>query len=392
MKKKIIISLFVLTLLFTTTKFAYADKLSDYKQELLNVQEKQKQTASALEGVEREIAEYIYDITVLDGNITLVSMRLQELQEKVDEISKSLEEQESLLQNSAQAYNSLEDVYMTRLRVIYEHGMPNMLDILLTSNSLNDFFSKASVLKTIIEYDKTLVANLKTQKNYVEYVKENIEFQKTQLEQLTYDTEKSKETLENAVEAKEAKISEMRNSKSMLEATAAELAKQEEETSKNIRAEILRMQNSGTFNGQFYWPAQGFYTITATMGYYDPWGTGAHTYHSGTDIAGYGIAGTPIRAMESGKVTLARWYGAYGNCVIIDHGRSIENGKNYKTLYAHAMSLAVSQGESVSRGQIIGYVGSTGNSTGAHLHVEVYEDNALRSILDYFKSVNFTIL
>ena len=214
---------------------------------------------------------------------------------------------------------------MTRLRVIYENGMPTMFDILLTSNSLTDFFSKASVLKTIVEYDKSLVSNLKSQKEYVEYVKQNIEFQKTQLEQLTYDTEKSKETLENTVLAKEAKINQMKSSKTLLEATAAELAKQEEETSKSIKAEIIKMQNNGTFTGQFYWPAPGFYNITATMGYYDPWNTGNKSYHSGTDIASAGIRGTPIHAMESGTVSLARWYGAYGNCVIINHGKSLEN-------------------------------------------------------------------
>lgn len=386
--KKICVIIATITIITTLSKNVYADALSDYKKQLLEVQEKQKQTAAALEGIEKEIANYIYDITVLDSEITLVSMKLQELQNKVNEVTVTLQEQEALLQNSAQAYNSLEDVYKTRLRVIYENGIPSMFDILVTSNSITDFFSKASVLKTIVEYDKSLVSNLKSQKEYVAYVKQNIEFQKTQLEQLTYDTERSKETLELTLSAKENKVNEMKSSQTMLEATAAKLAAEEEETSKNIRAEILRMKNEGTFTGQFFWPVPGFNIITATMGYYDPWGTGNYSYHSGTDISGAGISGTPIYAMESGTVSLARWYGAYGNCVIINHGTSVENGKSYRTLYAHAQSLAVSQGQAVSRGQVIAYVGSTGNSTGAHLHVEVYENDQLTSALRFFESMN----
>lgn len=385
---KIFLVTIMISLLFTLKNLVYADALSDYKQQLLEVQQKQKETADALEGIEKEIANYIYDITVLDSEITLVSMRLQELESKVNEVTKTLEEQESLLQNSAQTYNSLEDVYMTRLRVIYENGIPSMFDILITSDSITDFFSKASVLKSIVEYDKSLVTNLKSQKEYVEYVKQNIEFQKNQLEQLTYDTSRSKETLEIALSAKENKVNEMKSSKDMLSATAAQLAKEEEETSNNIKAEIAKMKNEGTFTGQFFWPVPGFNIITATMGNYDPWGTGIYSNHSGTDIAGSGIYGTPIHAMESGTVSLARWYGSYGNCVIINHGTNLENGKAYRTLYAHAQSLAVTQGQVVSRGQVIGYVGSTGNSTGPHLHVEVYEDNQLTSALRFFESMN----
>ncbi len=389
MNRKTIVIFILTVIIFSFASTVYGDALSDYKQQLLEVQQKQKETADALEGLEKEIANYIYDITVLDSEVTLVSMKLQELQGQVDEVTKTLEEQELLLQNSAQTYNSLEDVYMTRLRVIYENGIPSMFDILITSDSITDFFSKASVLKSIVEYDKSLVSNLKSQKEYVEYVKQNIDFKKTQLEQLTYDTGKSKETLELMLTAKENKVNEMKSSKTLLEATAAELVAQEEETSKNIKAEIIKMKNNGTFTGQFYWPAPGFYNITATMGYYDPWGTGKLSYHSGTDIAGYGIRGTPIHAMESGTVSLARWYGAYGNCVIINHGTSLENGQSYRTLYAHAQSLAVSPGETVSRGQVIGYVGSTGNSTGPHLHVEVYENDQLVSILGFFQNLNF---
>ena len=111
MKNKLIYIFIILTVIGFNINFVNADALSEYKQQLLEVQQKKKETADALDGIEKEIANYIYDITVLDGEITIVSMRLQELEEKVEEITATLEEQETALQNSAQSYNALEDIY-----------------------------------------------------------------------------------------------------------------------------------------------------------------------------------------------------------------------------------------------------------------------------------------
>ena len=111
--------------------------------------------------------------------------------------------------------------------------------------------------------------------------------------------------------------------------------------------------------GSFVWPMPGYTYITC---YYGDGG------HRGIDIAGGGIYGKPIVAADGGKVIYSDWMDSYGYCVFIDHG----NG--YSTRYAHCSSLAVSAGEYVEKGQIVGYVGSTGQSTGNHLHFEVYQN------------------
>lgn len=389
--KKISSILVVLVVLLVMTKSVYADALSDYQKQLEAIKSQQQDTAKQLSGLDKEIAQDLYEMMDLDSKMVTFSIKLADLKTKVDDVNAKLKEQEQALQNSAQLYNSAEEIYITRLRIIYENGVPSLLDVLLSSNSISNFFSKMNALTSILQYDKSLVSNMKNQKEYIDYIKNNIEFQKTQLEQLQYDTEKSAKSLDDAKAAKENKMIQMQSSKETLKAKVAALAKQEQEAARKIQEEIERMQDTGgTFSGQFAWPTPGFNIITTRYNTsYDPWNSGTSTIHTGTDVAGSGIFGTKIIAMESGTVTLASYYGGYGNCVIIDHGTSAVDGQKYKSLYGHAERLNVVKGQKVVKGQIIAYVGSTGNSTGAHLHLELYKNNKRLDPLSYFSGMKF---
>lgn len=389
--KKISSVLVILAVLLMLTKNVYADALSDYQKQLESIKAQQQSTAKQLSGLDKEIAQDLYEMMDLDSKMVTFSIKLADLKAKVEDVNTKLKEQEQALQNSAQLYNSAEEIYITRLRIIYENGVPSLLDVLLSSNSISDFFSKMNALTSILEYDKSLVSNMKNQKQYIDYIKNNIEFQKTQLEQLQYDTEKSARSLDDAKAAKENKMVQMQSSKETLKAKAAALAKQEQEAARKIQEEIERMQDTGgSFSGQFAWPTPGFNIITTRYNTsYDPWNSGTSTVHTGTDIAGSGIFGTKIIAMESGTVTLASYYGGYGNCVIIDHGTSAIDGQKYKSLYGHAERLNVVKGQKVVKGQVIAFVGSTGNSTGAHLHLELYKNNKRLDPLSYFGGMKF---
>ena len=134
----------------------------------------------------------------------------------------------------------------------------------------------------------------------------------------------------------------------------------------------------------------GYTTITTRFGevynLVDPNGSA----HTGADIAGSGIFGKPIVAIESGTVSVATYsnYG-YGNYVMINHGVNSADGNTYISLYGHCSSLAVSKGQSVTKGQVIGYVGSTGNSTGPHLHLEVRVNGKITDPLKYYPELTF---
>lgn len=388
--KKVLASFTTFTIIFSLYNNIFASKIDDLNNQLKNIQAQKQNAKSQLSNVDEQIQQDMYDLSELESNVEEYTVKLQILQAKVDDVNKKLEEYEDALQNSSQKYNSAEELYATRLRAIYENGVPSVIEILLSSKGISDFFSKMNVYTSILEYDKSLVGNIEGQKEYIDYVKKDVEVQKLQLEQLKYDVEKSTKALADAKTAQENKLEELKSSKTKLEALTKELSNQEKEASAAIATEIKNMKNvDTTFDGQFTWPVPGFNIITARYGVtYSPFGN--VSTHTGTDIAGSGIAGTPILAIESGTVVKAQ-YGStgYGNHVIIDHGTNSSDGNNYKSLYGHAVTLNVTKGQKVNRGDVIAYVGSTGYSTGPHLHLEIYKNGARDDAIKYYPNMKF---
>ena len=173
------------------------------------------------------------------------------------------------------------------------------------------------------------------------------------------------------------------------------LKKIDDEIEKAYRASLNSNNNQGGTGaateftgGNFAWPAPGYNTITFGFVYYlvNPNGSA----HTGCDIAGANIFGKPIVAAESGTVIVAGYNaGGYGNYVMIDHGKCTQDGNNYITLYGHASALAVQKGDKVTKGQTIAYVGSTGNSTGPHLHFEMRINGKITDPLVQYPSLSF---
>lgn len=369
-----------------------AKSLEEYEEELDKIMKEQESATNKLDGIDKEISQTVYDMMKLDGDITIYTMKLDELNTKTETINNELDKHELDLQSASLSYSAAQELYLTRLRVIYEKGIPTYFDMFFTSASISDFFSKINVLNSILEYDRNLADNMQTQKEYIDNIKEDIEIQKVQLEQLTYDASKSAEALELARNAKKNKVNKLNSSKELLEAYSDELAAQEQEAQKKIQAEIERLQSTGSFSGLWYYPVPSFNVITTKFGVnYDPWNTGVSSYHSGVDISGSGIGGTPIGSMSSGTVVIARsgWNGGYGNYVIVDHGTSNIDGFTYKSLYGHMSSISVREGQVVAKGQTLGTVGTTGNSTGNHLHLELYKNNVRMNALDVFSGMRF---
>lgn len=380
-----------------------AESLGSYERELETIKEQLKKNSSNLTGVEKQINEYQYQIAELDSKANEYSKELAQIQAKIDAVNKKLEQYEKDLQGTSQSYNSAEDVYTTRLRVIYENGIPTIWDILFSSKGISDFFSRLNVYNSILEYDKSLVSNIKTQKEYIDYVKKDIEVQKLQLDQLKYDLEKSTEALNDTITAKQNKKKELENSKENLTQLKASLEEKQKAAQQKINDEIERIRkeqeaarragtgNTTTFTGSdFIWPVEGYTTITTRYGEIYNLVVSTGSAHTGCDIAGANILGKPIRAIQSGTVTTATYgqYG-YGNYVIVNHGTNSSNGNSYMSLYGHCSSLNVSVGQSVTKGQVIGYVGSTGNSTGPHLHLEVYVNWQRTDPLQFYPAINF---
>ena len=392
-KRKIVFfskTLLAITFILFFFSNVYCETIDDYQDQLNNLLKQQKETVNKLTGIDKEIAQDQYDMLELDTKVVKYTEELNNLQAKVNEINQKLANYTKALDNSGQAYSEAEVLYTKRLRSIYENGFPTITEMFLKSEGIGQFFRKMSVYTSIIEYDKSIIGNLQSQKQYIDYVKKDIEAQKLQLEKLKTDKEKSNQSLNDARAAKESKVNSLQNSKVDLQARLEAINKQREDADKKIDDEIERIRQEAlekarsaagsaiTFSGgQFAWAVPGYNMITTKFNVaYDPWGIGKTTVHMGVDVAGGGINGQPIVAMQDGIVTVARYYGAYGNCVIINHGTSATDGNYYMSLYGHSSALNVTEGQKVLKGDTIAYVGSTGNSTGPHLHLELHRGNA----------------
>lgn len=403
--KRLIMTFGAVSIAFNINYVCFADAVSDAREELNSIKNQISQNASAISAVEDEVEGYLDEIAVLDSEIATYTDKINELQTQIDTINAQVTQYQEDLQNSAQLYNSAQDVYTTRLRTIYENGIPSVFEILISSDGIGDFFSKLNVYTSVLQYDQSLIGNMKTQKEYVDYLKNGIEEGMLSVEQLNYDYEKSSNELQAVKDEKQEKVDSLNSSKTMLLAASKVLLDEQEEAEANLQAEIAKAsqsnQNNGYFSGIFLWPTTSSY-ITAGFGWYSP--GGYQSWHSGTDI-GVSIgtqvfsaaSGTVIRAVTvtsdpNGPYTSAGYKDhsystanglGYGNYIMVDHGIGSDGNRLY-TLYGHLSSVNVSVGQTVTQGQVIGYSGNTGNSYGAHLHFEVRVNGSAVNPMSYF--------
>lgn len=399
--KKIMAASSATILMWTSINCISADSLSDAQQKKQNIQNQITTNNKKISSTESEATEYLKQVDELNKKISEYTNNLSNLEDKVDAVNKKIGEYENDLQNSSQRYSSAEDLYAVRLRSIYENGMPNVIDILFESKGITDFFSKLNVYQSVVEYDKSMVNNIDGEKEYIDNVKSDIEVQKVQLDQLKYDVEKATKTLNDAKSQKQAKVDELNKSKEKLQAVNTVLNKEAEDLNNQIAAEIAAREKKKSesksssdgsssivaSNGKFDWPLKGYgkNRITATFPKYSD-----GTRHDGIDI---GVpVGTPVYAAAAGEVVVSKYYltgnydgsyrDGYGNYVMIDHG-------DYYTLYGHLQyKKVVSAGQSVSKGQLIAYTASTGNSTGPHLHFEVRKSSSYGSAVNPMQFFN----
>ena len=402
-KRNIVLMVSILFLSVTPIVCA-ADTISKYEQQLEAVKQEQQENADKLRGVERELALYAYDVAQIDGEVIAYTKDLAGLEESIKEVQNRLDGLEDDLANANENYSVLNSTYAKRLRSIYENGVPSIFELIMTSNGFTDLMLKLNIYSMILEHDKTLMNTYQDKQNYINYIKGDIELDKKQLEALQQGLIDVKADLETKRQEKVDKMAELEKTETELENAATLLAERrknaisaiDDEMAKVINdlAEQMKNGTASTFTGtDFAYPTPGFTIITTSFGevynLVDPNGSA----HTGTDIAGANINCTPIYAIQDGLVTTSGYsnYG-YGNYIIINHGECTDNNSSYISLYGHCSSLAVEEGENVKKGQLIGYVGTTGNSTGPHLHIEVRVNGTRVDPLMFFPEVQFTIL
>ena len=256
-----------------------------------------------------------------------------------------------------------------RLVKIFKTRTNNYVDFLFTSKDINSFLDRLYFENIVIAFDKKKLEETKVCARDILALKAKIELQKKNLARSIVKINRQQEDIQSAISKNERLIEKLKTDRATWEKAEKDLAKQSRAISHMINKEIKKIEKTGVniaVTGGFIRPVSGG-KITS------PYGWRVHPifkrkiYHSGVDI-GVPYA-TPIKASNSGRVIFVGWYSGYGKVVIIDHGKI--NGVPTTTLYAHMSQTIAKQGAAVTKGDIIGKVGTTGYSTGPHLHFEV---------------------
>jgi murein DD-endopeptidase MepM/ murein hydrolase activator NlpD len=374
-KTRPVVLLIVLTLMVTFNFPVTADELSDalkQQEKILNQQKNAEGNLKSLTTKAQQMEKQIQQLT------TQISDAEVDLDQKENAYANAQEEVTAIQAEVTAKQQELEgrqDTLRSRVRAIYEEGQVNYLEVLFQSTDLSDFISRVEYLSCLVENDQTILSDIRVQKQDLDEKKELLVAKMDEAASLKEQAEAARNYLDSSKSKKEVALSENKQDQEALLEQIDKLEKDSKALESKIRE--LQKNNTGGVTGTVsVWPAPGYKYITSTFGYRVHPITKQYKLHTGVDIgAPYGAK---IVAAGSGTVIFSGWYGAYGNAIIIDHGNGIS------TLYGHMSSRAVSVKTTVVAGQTIGYVGSTGWSTGAHLHFEVRKDGTPTNPMAYF--------
>jgi len=365
MKKAI--CLFV-TSVFTITTVCLGTSQSDLESQLKKANNSIKSTETQIKKVEKEQKSLLDEIEDLDLEINSTEKELVSIQAQINSLNQQIDKKTEEIEAAEKKMEEENALLRKRIRVMYENGQTAYWQMLLSSENVLDFIERYELVNQMIESDKSLVTELTNKNKQIELERQELEADKRVIEAAKRQETENKNKLVTSRSSKDSKMK-------LLETNAAELQKQldrEKAESDAIEAELRALSGKSTVvydNSAFIWPLPATSKkLTCDYGYRTHPVTGVKkSFHTGIDI-GNAPTGTNIYASKSGKVIKAGWNTAYGNMIIIDHGNDIS------TLYGHASKLLVSVGDTVTQGQIIAKVGSTGYSTGPHLHFEFREN------------------
>lgn len=377
MKKKI---LFVIILLFVMVSshilIAFAANKSQLQQESSDLKNKIDQTKNELGEVESNLTGVMAQIQELTTKISEYQNQIDDLNSQISGLEDQIIEAEANLKKAEEDYNLQKDRLQKRIVALYEMGETTYLDVLLSSASITDFIDKYYIVSEIAEYDNNLLDSIEKNKNQIEDAKKTLEDSKAQIESLKSSKEATANALKDSQAVKKQYASELTDEQQELKTKIEEMAEDQRAIQKELEEIARKEANSGgttIINGSpsdygYVFPVAGLSIYNINNRHYP-----SYSGHTGVDI-NINVVGKSVVAVKAGTVETSKAlknsngsYRSYGEYIVINH----HDGT--MTLYAHMLagSRRVIRGQSVAQGQVIGTVGSTGNSTGPHLHFEV---------------------
>ncbi len=375
-------------------------KIEENKERLSELQSERgsiEDTLDALNGLKADTVAYIEE---LDSQLSVINGQIAEIESMMTDTEAEIqltEEELSLAQASEkEQYSSMK----LRIKYMYENGSINSLDMLLGSGSFSELLNRAEYMREVTEYDREKLSEYKETVSLVRQKEEELSLEYQSLSELADENESAKADIEALQADKQAELtaynerineagadlSSMQASLEEIQAAVAaeenniaaieaEMRRREEEARKQAEASGESYETVSIGDISFIWPIPGASRITSEFGGREAPTEGASTSHKGIDIGA--PTGTPIIAAASGSVVISTYSASAGNYIMINHGGGVY------TVYMHMSSLSVSVGDEVSQGDTIGLCGSTGYSTGPHLHFGIRVNGSYVDPLGY---------
>lgn len=401
-------SLFVGFIPMTASAKVTQSEIDDLKSQKAALSEQSASYEATINSLKNKKNAQVELKTALDSKLALTNQQIMNLEEQIKLHDALIERKTQEVEEAQKTADEQLEKYKKRVRAMEESGRYNYVEVLFGANSIGEFLSLIDDIGDIMKSDKELEDSYKQSVTDLKTVKAEYEEAQAELKQNKVECAQLKDQLQVDITQAAAVITSLQSEINDNASVLSELDSQESALQSQIQAKVKQLNeqkkaeeeanknnnnnggssggNSGgssTGTGNLVWPSYCTY-ITSRQGPRVHPVTGEYKNHGGTDIgASYGSA---IYAADSGKVVSSSdgWNGGWGNYVMIDHGNGMQ------TLYAHMSSRACSVGQTVKRGQTIGYVGSTGMSTGPHLHFEMYVNGARIDPQTKYPGMSFT--
>lgn len=352
------------------------------KKDAKGLAQEKKDIQAQLDKLSTDISATMERKRLLDGQITVTQEEISNKEEEISTYENLIAQTAAELADAEAREEAQYELFCKRVRAMEEQGKVEYWSVLFRADSFSDLLGRLDVVNEIMEYDQRVIDDLKTLQAVTAGKKAELEGQKAASEEAKAELEAKKKDLDQRRDQANALVAKLRQQQEEQEDALDDLSDEEATVQAKIKElnrklaeeEAARRaaagQSAPTSNpGGYIWPVNSHYITSTVGGRASPGGIGS-TNHKGTDIGRVGYSSS-IYAAKAGTVIISEYSRSYGNYVVVSHG------SGNTTLYAHMSSRKVSVGQRVNQGDVLGITGSTGNSTGPHLHFEIKENDAI---------------
>lgn len=374
---KTLVSVVLILLILVNYSFVYAESLNDLQEQQDAAQANQDMAMTQLQAVQDELSANLNQIQELNNSIAQYENEVTDYNNQIVNLQNNISQLETEIAEAQANYDKQKKLLDDRLITVYESGTTEYLDVVLSSKSITEFLSSYYLISILTDSNMNFLDDIERQKKLIEEDQKELEEQKNQINTAKEEKEKASIILQNTKIQKDSYTAQLTDQEkkiqSEIDAYQTQINQLEAEiqsiTSNNL------IVNPNYVGGEMLWPLPGYTRLSSTFKMRVHPITGVYKLHSGIDIPA--PKGTNVLAANDGVVVKAGRNTAYGNMVMIDHGGGVS------TLYGHGSEITVTLGQTVKKGDVILKVGSTGYSTGNHLHFEVRVNGSAVNPLPY---------